>query len=356
MNILEVSILNFILVIFPITLYLLYKLYSKTLNVYLNELYFDLSLISSFYLIMSYSSDSLIKLLFLLIPIIISILYKRLMCFIILIIFIIGFIINFNVLNYSYSLLEYIEIVSIFLICVISSCDLLYSSNKILSLYKSIKELEREKQIRESLFKITHEIKNPIAVCKGYLDMFDVNNISHSRKYIPIIKDEINRVLNLLQDFLSITKIKIEKDIVDINMLINDTIAKFELLLNKNKINLIYEEDLDEVFLNIDYNRVSQVLINIIKNSIEAIGSRNDHFIKIWTEDKIDYFNIYILDNGGGISKEDLDNMNKPFFTTKKNGTGLGVYFSREIIKEHGGEVIYKSSNNNTLVNIKLPK
>ena len=71
----------------------------------------------------------------------------------------------------------------------------------------TLKELEQEKQIRESLFKITHEIKNPITVCKGYLDMFDVEDKKKSEKYVSILKDEIKRVLVLLEDFLSINKI-----------------------------------------------------------------------------------------------------------------------------------------------------
>ena len=61
----------------------------------------------------------------------------------------------------------------------------------------------------ESLFKITHEIKNPIAVIKGYLDMYDENN-ENCKKYIPIIKGETNRVLVLLEDFLSNQRIQKE--------------------------------------------------------------------------------------------------------------------------------------------------
>ena len=78
----------------------------------------------------------------------------------------------------------------------------LNKGEEVMMLNNVIHELEKEKKLRESLFKITHEIKNPIAVCKGYLDMFDVNNEEHSRKYIPIIKEEIARTLILLQDFL----------------------------------------------------------------------------------------------------------------------------------------------------------
>ena len=64
----------------------------------------------------------------------------------------------------------------------------------IMNLHISMKQIEQETQYRTSLFKITHEIKNPIAVCKSYLDMFDFNNPDHQR-YIPIIKEEIQKIL-----------------------------------------------------------------------------------------------------------------------------------------------------------------
>ena len=72
--------------------------------------------------------------------------------------------------------------------------------------------------MKNCLFQITHEIKNPIAVCKGYLDMFDVNNKEHAVKYIPIMKEEISRTLYLLEDFLSMNRLKVHKEIVDINI------------------------------------------------------------------------------------------------------------------------------------------
>mgnify|MGYP003308045311 CR=1 FL=1 len=96
--------------------------------------------------------------------------------------------------------------------------------------------LEKEKQIRLSLFKITHEIKNPIAVCKAYLDMFDTNNLEHSRKYIPIIKNEIERILVLLQDFLLVNKTNMNCDIMDINMLIEEVTEKVTSIMDSNDI------------------------------------------------------------------------------------------------------------------------
>ena len=92
-----------------------------------------------------------------------------------------------------------------------------------------------------------------------------------------------------------------------------------------------------------DYNRLSQVLINMIKNSIEAIPEDRRGEIKIKTSIKKNYLCVTIEDNGSGISKENLRRMKEPFFTTKTNGTGLGVYLSSEIMKAHGGLMRYYS-------------
>lgn len=216
-------------------------------------------------------------------------------------------------------------------------------------------ELEHEKEIRNSLFQITHEIKNPITVCKGYLDMFDVNNIEHSKKYIPKIKNEINRVLILLEDFLSIKKLKIDKDIMDINMLVEDISENFKDIFMGKRIKGIFDIDQNEVFVNGDYNRLSQVLINVVKNSIESLD-KDIKIIKISTNANKNYAKIIIEDNGKGMNEDELRKICKPFFSTKSSGTGLGLYLSNEIIKEHNGSMMCESKENiGTKLTICLP-
>ena len=228
----------------------------------------------------------------------------------------------------------------------------------IIKLHMDIKELEKDKQIRTSLFKITHEIKNPIAVCKSYLDMFDINNKSHD-KYITIVKEEIEKILLLLQDFLSMNKIKIQKEILDINMLLEDVVDQFELILKEKNIELKTNISQDEVFVEGDYNRLNQVLINMIKNSVEALDNQNKPLININYEIIDNNFKIIIKDNGSGISEEDLKRIKEPFYTTKKNGTGLGVSLSQEIIEAHNGKLEYISQygvGTKTIVTLPLYK
>ena len=122
--------------------------------------------------------------------------------------------------------------VSIFIVSLFKKTD------NLINIYMNLNDLKKESQIKNSLFQITHEIKNPIAVCKGYLDMFSKDK---SDKYIPIIKSEIDRTLILMQDFLSLNKLKIDKDLMDITMLLDETIDEMSLY-GKITINKNYDE------------------------------------------------------------------------------------------------------------------
>lgn len=249
-------------------------------------------------------------------------------------------------------------VASIFAFCLTTACAkfLFESGESMIRYHHNVKLLMEDKQVRDSLFKITHEIKNPIAVCKGYLDMFDVHNQNHSKKYVPIIKQEIERTLLLLEDFLSMNKIKIEKDILDINLLLEEISSHFDLLLKEKHIEGIFDIDEDEVYIMGDYNRIVQVFINMVKNSIEAIEGNRDGIVKLYTKVREEFIDIYIEDNGCGISEMDLNKIKEPFFTTKQRGTGLGVSLSSEIIEAHDGSIEYHSKEGiGTRVMITLP-
>jgi len=228
-------------------------------------------------------------------------------------------------------------------------------SEDIVKLNVNLKTIEEDERIRTSLFKITHEIKNPIAVCKSYLDMFDFNNPDHER-YIPILKDEMKKILILLQDFSSMNKIKIINEILDINLLLDDVKRQLETFVISDNIRFITELNDEEFYLEGDYNRISQVLTNIIKNAKEAKDESKEAYIILKTKIKNDVFKIIVEDNGIGISEEDMKRIKEPFFTTKKNGTGLGIPLSCEIIKAHGGKIEFQSEEGEgTKVIISLP-
>ncbi len=199
----------------------------------------------------------------------------------------------------------------------------------------SLESIEREK----SIFKITHEIKNPIAVCKGYLDMLDVRDTEKVSKYVPIVRSEINRTLSIMDDFMSLSNITIKNEILDIYLLIEDVKNTMRQFLDTKEVKLMIPKFNDELYILGDYDRLKQVFINIIKNSYEAKANE----IIITTTLRSDQLKITVRDNGEGIDKKNLKRIGEMFYTTKTKGSGIGVNLSKEIITLHNGEIRYDS-------------
>lgn len=409
MNLFEMLCFDMIFIFFPLLLYFMYVAYNKNIERKENDLFFEFALLSSLYLIIKYGqgTDSTIPNLLVNVPLMIAYMKKRNLGILLVSI---GLIQYYHSFSYSivWLILEYllyyfiylsffkkrmedsyftciftvIKLImfTLFLWCMDYFCGitkeemiaylivsisffmftfvtvvLLKKSEEIFGLYMTVKELEKEKQVLHSLFQITHEIKNPIAVCKGYLDMFDVHNMEHSRKYIPILKEEIERTLILLQDFLSINKIKLKNDILDIQFLVEETVRSLQPLLKEKSVHLESQFLDDEFYMMGDYNRLKQVLVNVLKNSIEAMENVESKILTVETCLKEQDFLIKVKDSGEGISKENLKKLKDPFFTTKVRGTGLGVYLSNEIIRAHHGSLDYDSvEGEGTMVLISL--
>ena len=217
-------------------------------------------------------------------------------------------------------------------------------ADSITSLYGMVNTVNEENKLKNSLFKLTHEIKNPIAVCKGYLDMINLDNQEKAHKYIGIIKSEIDRSLNVMSDFMEYSKIKINKEIFDMVMLMDDIYDSFDILIRDKKIKFNYYNNYEEIYVWGDYDRLKQVFVNVLKNSIESIDSNG--IISLSVEVIQDKVIIKVSDNGSGMDEEVLANIKEMFYTTKKCGTGLGVALSNEIVMAHNGELDYISKKN----------
>lgn len=408
-EIFENIILNTLLIVFPILIYLVLVCYNNNISNNYNNLLLSISLITSLYLCLKFGivdGNSKI-LLFCNIPIVIALMKKKTIlgillalinifyCFFIykniylivtikyLTYFILyvcarkrklsteSFILSIAVLQGFFLSFEYffkdldltlnsfLELIILVFIYYFISFTILYIFKiieKVRELNKSIELLEKDKIIKESLFKLTHEIKNPLAVIKGYLDMFNIDNKEKSLKYLSIMREEANRSLNIITDFLEFNKIKIVKTEIDLNLLLEDVYDSFKIILNTKNIKLIYNDREDEeIYFLGDYERLKQVLINILKNSVESIEEKGK--IEISSNIYKKYIDVVVEDDGIGMNEETLNRVKEMFYTTKKDGSGLGVALSNEIIKAHKGELLYSSKERvGTKVTIRLPK
>lgn len=390
--------LNFILFFFPIMCYFLYMLYNKTKLKEENYLFYDLMTITSCYLVSRFGILNKYNIYLFIVILFLSLYKDRKGCYLlisiymfifftnsyninkyILIIILLGvlvakkyltikvdrlffitsFIIFIVIMFAEYNSFSYIKVSRLIVHLLLSYilfrivCYLYNKTEDLINAFLSLDSIIKEKKLYESLFKITHEIKNPLAVCKGYLDMFDVKNEKKSSRYVGIISQEIDRTLLLLNDFSNISKMKIEKKDMDITLLIDDVCDEVSLIFD-NKIKFIKKFSDEEVIINADYNRLKQVLINVIKNAKEAIMDTGT--VTLVGNKKNYNYKIIIEDDGMGMDKETYKNIGTAFYTTKKNGTGLGVCLSKEIIDRHGGTITYKPrKNGGTLCVITIP-
>ena len=252
------------------------------------------------------------------------------------------FISTYTILNIIYMfLLDNYNI--IFLISIYLIYNLIILLKKRMKLYYTLEDIENNKLIKTSIFKVTHEIKNPLAVIKGYLSIFDPYDSEKCLKYKNILEIEVENALNVLKDFSSINHLDIKKNNInyyDLLMEAKETILPF---FNDKNIKLNINSP-RELFVNADYNRMKQVLINILKNSTEALSDNGKINIKSYIENN--KLITIIKDNGHGMDKETIDNLFTPFYSKKSFGTGLGLCLSKEIIELHNGTIKYSSKLN----------
>jgi signal transduction histidine kinase len=221
-----------------------------------------------------------------------------------------------------------------------------------------LKKLEKEIVMKEKLAylgemsaSIAHEFKNSLTAIKGFSSALKRKSKDYEivEKISLNIEEEVNYFHKILIDYLDYSKeIVLEKKEVNPKTFIENITNN--IFTNKN-INIINSVD----YIYIDDNKMKQVFINLIKNSIEA--SPEDSLIEIEIKNIRNVVQITIKDEGRGITEENLKKIFNPFFTTKSSGTGLGTSISYQIIKAHKGNLIYQNRNTNkgVLTIIEIP-
>ncbi len=200
--------------------------------------------------------------------------------------------------------------------------------------------------------KLAHEIKNPLTPIQltidrlknKYSSLIDSNDKDSFNNHLKTIHKQIDQIESLVNEFSDFARMP--KPIFKKNNLINivkDNIFLLNEIDNTVKINL--KNDQNEYFLICDSEQISRVFFNLVKNSIESTqerASKNPNLLKkidIVIENKNDYITLIITDNGIGFSDENLNNILKPYYTTKKKGTGLGLSIVNKIINDHNSKI-----------------
>ena len=248
-------------------------------------------------------------------------------------------------------------IVSICLLSLIPLIVYIFIKEQKIVYYNDImSQLEKEREIKTALFHLNHEIKNPLAVVKGYLDMMERTTSKEKLvQYQKIIKEEINRSITIINDFSTLGRIKeLNKEPLDLSLIFDDIKEILSPLLKKEN-GLIHTNCIDELYIEGDYDRLKQAFINIIKNSIES-KDKDFLIIDIKIRKLKNSYKISIIDNGKGMNNEILKHIDETFYSTKQNGTGIGMAYVKKIIEMHKGKIEIKSKEKKgTTVVVGLP-
>ncbi|KKI91501.1 hypothetical protein WQ54_14660 [Bacillus sp. SA1-12] len=191
---------------------------------------------------------------------------------------------------------------------------------------------------------LAHEIRNPLTSVIGFIQLLKKEvEKKGTEKHFKIILDELERIKRLVNQLVMMAKPSThERKECNVEELIKETIYLMNSQAAQHNVTIYFETSLKENSLMIDESQIKQVLINIIKNAIEAandsggiinvsltqVSNINDPFIE-----------IIVKDDGKGLTEEQIQKLFTPFFSSKENGLGLGLSICKQIIESHKGKI-----------------
>ncbi|WP_117169570.1 ATP-binding protein [Paraliobacillus sediminis] len=201
---------------------------------------------------------------------------------------------------------------------------------------------------------VAHEIRNPLTSLKGFVQLLQAG-IDRKDEYYKIMIDEIEKIDAISSELLFIAKpMTDERKNENVSDMIQDVMTLLNTQAKVYNINLDSQIEIDHTVY-CDRTQIKQVLINLIKNAIEEMPDGGA--IKIQVTDDHTYCIISVIDEGPGIPESLLHKLKEPFFTTKKEGTGLGLMISNKIVENHNGKLnISQNQNKGSTFSVLLPR
>jgi len=225
------------------------------------------------------------------------------------------------------------------------------AKNDLTEAYENLIVINKMKD--EFLTVASHELRTPMTIVKSYLWMLEQQKAGKlKKKQIEYLQKAIRgtqRMINLINDMLNISKFEQDKVFfniqqIDICELIEEVVGSFEIKVNGKGIYLKFDESCSDIFVDIDKEKMRDVIMNLLDNSIKFTEQGG---VDITIEEDIDSVVISVRDTGSGISREDLPKLFHKFgridnsytIASETGGTGLGLYITKLYIEGMGGKV-----------------
>ncbi|MFZ3590491.1 cell wall metabolism sensor histidine kinase WalK [Bacillus sp. DJP31] len=240
--------------------------------------------------------------------------------------------------------------------------------NGLIAVLYDITEQEKiEQERREFVANVSHELRTPLTTMRSYLEALADGAWKDQEiapKFLDVTQTETERMIRLVNDLLQLSKLdstdyRLTKDWVDFSLYFNKIIDRFEMTKQQN-VTFVRKIPDQEFFIEIDEDKITQVLDNIISNALKY--SPEGGVIQFHLRKKENDLEVTVLDQGVGIPKDNLNHIFDRFYRVEKarsrklGGTGLGLAIAKEMVEAHGGEIWAKSNEYiGTTVHFSLP-
>jgi two-component system sporulation sensor kinase B len=205
---------------------------------------------------------------------------------------------------------------------------------------------EKLRVISELTSVFAHEIRNPMQVTRGFLQLLNEPDLSNEKKeYIQISIEELDRANEIINDFLSFGKPSINNnERIEVGSQLQRVVKIIQSYSLSHNVE-IKTDLLENCWIYGNPQKLNQCLINILKNAIESMLNGGIVWI-ICTSTSDGFIKIIIKDQGIGMTKKQIDRLGSPFYSLKENGTGLGMMVSFQIVRSFKGKVQVNSEKN----------
>ena len=203
---------------------------------------------------------------------------------------------------------------------------------------------EKLKALEQMGAAISHEIRNPLTAASGFVQLLQDDYLSKQKRkeYLSIVKDELNSAERVINDYLTFVKPSLEKlEELNVKSELRQIINILQPIANQNSVEIITDFSVIG-FIKGDSQKFRQCFVNVLKNAIES--TPNGGYLTISTVFSQSYVSIRVKDTGVGMTKEQLERLGEPFYSTKgENGTGLGMVVVYSIVRALDGMIWVES-------------
>ena len=227
---------------------------------------------------------------------------------------------------------------------------------------------ENEKNIEDFISTVSHELRTPLTSIRGFsqtmLNSWDKLDDESKKKFLKIIEDQSNRLINLVENMLSVTKLNSTRGNFILKEISIKPVIETVITVLKNQ----YPDKIFEIQIKdstppilVDKDKFQQVMTNLIENAAKYSDTNSTITIKTDCHENRDFVSVKITNTGIEIDSKDFEKIFTKFsridnpLTRKTEGSGLGLYITKNLVEKMSGTINLESENNTTTFNVMLP-